>query len=277
MFIPLPFYSPMDALPGLELNSLIEYLFKFFLCSIRLSAFFISSPFFGSRVIPLNVKIIFSLVISFFYFGYLSDVQISEQILDNLVIVVIAEALIGLSLGLTLTIWFAAASLAGEKIAATTGLGFSQMVDPDTGGQTPVISLLLDLFLITIFLSLNGHLIAIEFLFKSFEIFNINDGIPPFGLVGLGIEAAGAMFYTGGLIMLPVVGALLLTNIAIGIITRAAPQLNMFSFAFPVTMILAFFIMYLASQSIGNTFAELTNSSLESIENILMLNPKPRN
>jgi flagellar biosynthetic protein FliR len=56
MFIPLPFYSPMDALPGLELNSLIEYLFKFFLCSIRLSAFFISSPFFGSRVIPLNVK-----------------------------------------------------------------------------------------------------------------------------------------------------------------------------------------------------------------------------
>ena len=123
-------------------------------------------------------------------------IQISEKILDNLVIVVIAEALIGLSLGLTLTIWFAAASLAGEKIAATTGLGFSQMVDPDTGGQTPVISLLLDLFLITIFLSLNGHLIAIEFLFKSFEIFNINNGIPPFGLVGLGIEAAGAMFYT---------------------------------------------------------------------------------
>ena len=147
-------------------------------------------------------------MISIFYFGYLSDIQISEQILDNLVIVVIAEALIGLSLGLTLTIWFAAASLAGEKIAATTGLGFSQMVDPDTGGQTPVISLILDLFLITIFLSLNGHLIAIEFLFKSFEIFNINDGIPPFGLVGLGIEAAGAMFYTGGLIMLPVVGAL---------------------------------------------------------------------
>ena len=86
----------------------------------------------------------------------------------------------------------------------------------------------------------------------------------------MGIEAAGAMFYTGGLIMLPVVGALLLTNIAIGIITRAAPQLNMFSFAFPVTMILAFFVMYLASQSIGNAFAELTNSSLESIENILI-------
>ena len=77
------------------------------------------------------------------------------------------------------------------------------------------------------------------------------------------------MFYTGGLIMLPVVGGLLMTNIAVGIITRAAPQLNMFAFAFPVTMILAFFLMYISSQSIGNAFAELTKSSLESIENIL--------
>ena len=124
MFIPLPFYNPMDALPGLELNSVLEYLFKFFLCSVRLSAFFISSPFFGSRVIPLNIKILFSLVISFFYFGYLSDIEIQKQVLDHLFIIVIVEALIGLALGLTLTIWFAAASLAGEKIASTTGLGF---------------------------------------------------------------------------------------------------------------------------------------------------------
>ncbi len=270
MFIPLPFYHPMDALPGLELNTLLDYLFKFFLCSVRLSAFFLSSPFFGSRVIPLNVKIIFSLVISFFYFGYLSNINISEEILENLLTVVVVEALVGLSLGMTLSIWFAAASLAGEKIASTTGLGFSQMVDPDTGGQTPVISLTLDLFLITIFLSLNGHLIAIDFLFKSFEIFNINNGLPTLSLVGLGIEAAGAMFYTGGLIMLPVVGALLMTNVAVGIITRAAPQLNMFSFAFPVTMILAFFIMYIATHSLGNAFAELTKSSLESIEGVLL-------
>ena len=143
------------------------------------------------------------------------------------------------------------------------------MVDPETGGQTPVISIVLDLFLITIFLSLNGHLIAIEFLFKSFDIYKINSGLPDISLVGIGIQATGAMFYTGGLIMLPVVGALILTNVAIGIITRSAPQLNMFSFAFPVTMLLAFLILYLSSQSMGNAFAELTKSSLETIENAL--------
>ena len=133
-------------------------------------------------------------------------------------------------MGLSLSIWFSAATLAGEKIASSTGLGFSQMVDPETGGQTPVVSIILDLLLITIFLSLNGHLIAIDFLIKSFEVYKINSGIPPLSLVSLGIEATGAMFYTGGLIMLPVVGALLMTNIAIGVITRSAPQLNMFSF-----------------------------------------------
>ena len=106
-------------------------------------------------------------------------------------------------------------------------------------------------------------------LFKSFDIYKINSGLPDISLVGIGIQATGAMFYTGGLIMLPVVGALILTNVAIGIITRSAPQLNMFSFAFPVTMLLAFLILYLSSQSMGNAFAELTKSSLETIENAL--------
>ena len=66
MFIPLPFFSPMDPLPGIELNDLMDYLFIFFLSSIRLSSFLISSPFLGSKNIPLNVKIVFSMVISFF-------------------------------------------------------------------------------------------------------------------------------------------------------------------------------------------------------------------
>ncbi len=266
MFIPLPFFSPMDAVPGLEINTLLDYIFKFFLSSIRLSAFLISSPFLGSRNIPLNVKIVFSMVISFFYFGYVSDLEISVNEIENLFIIVLIEAIIGVALGLTLTIWFSAATLACEKMASSTGLGFSQMVDPETGGQTPVVSMILDLFLITIFLSLNGHLIAIDFLIKSFDIYQINTELPPLSLVSLGIEAAGAMFYTGGLIMLPVVGALLMTNIAIGVITRSSPQLNMFSFAFPVTLLLAFFVLYLSTRTIGNALADLTKNSLESLD-----------
>lgn len=271
MDIPLPFYAPLDALPGLELNYIIEHLFLFFLTSIRLSAFLISSPFLGSRSIPLNVKIVFSMTISFFHYIVTPDLIINDNLLDNLAFIVLIEALIGVAFGLTLTIWFSAASMAGEKIAASTGLGFSALVDPETGGQTPVLSIVLDLFLITIFISLDGHLLAIDFLIKSYEVLEMGSRLPTLALVGAGIEAAGAMFYAAGLIMLPVVGGLMLTNVAVGVITKSAPQLNLFSFGFPISLILAFVILYLSTRSMGGAFAELTNNSLSSIENILGL------
>ena len=164
---------------------------------------------------------------------------------------------------------FSAASMAGEKIAASTGLGFSALVDPETGGQTPVISIVMDLFLLTIFVSLNGHLIAIDFIMKSHEILEMGSRLPSMALVGVGIEAAGAMFYAAGLIMLPVVGALMLSNVAVGVITKSAPQLNLFSFGFPISLILAFVILFLSTRSIGGTFAELTNNALSTLESIL--------
>ena len=269
MQIPLPFYAPLDALPGLQLNELIEYLFIFFLSSIRLSSFLLSSPFLGSRNIPLSVKIVFAMVLSFFNFGYVSDLEINNNLLDNILTIVFVEILIGVASGLTLTIWFSAASMAGEKIAASTGLGFSALVDPETGGQTPVLSVVMDLFLLTIFVSLNGHLLAIDFIMKSNEILELGSRLPSMALIGAGIEAAGAMFYAAGLVMLPVVGALMLSNVAVGVITKSAPQLNLFSFGFPISLILAFLILFLSARSIGGTFAELTNNALSTLESIL--------
>ena len=269
MQIPLPFYAPLDALPGLQLNELIEYLFIFFLSSVRLSSFLLSSPFLGSRNIPLSVKIVFAMVLSFFNFGYVSDLEINNNLLDNILTIVFIEILIGVASGLTLTIWFSAASMAGEKIAASTGLGFSALVDPETGGQTPVLSVVMDLFLLTIFVSLNGHLLAIDFIMKSNEILELGSRLPSMALIGVGIEAAGAMFYAAGLIMLPVVGALMLSNVAVGVITKSAPQLNLFSFGFPISLILAFLILFLSARSIGGTFAELTNNALSTLESIL--------
>jgi len=269
MQIPLPFYAPLDALPGLQLNELIEYLFIFFLSSVRLSSFLLSSPFLGSRNIPLSVKIVFAMVLSFFNFGYVSDLEINNNLLDNILTIVFVEILIGVASGLTLTIWFSAASMAGEKIAASTGLGFSALVDPETGGQTPVLSVVMDLFLLTIFVSLNGHLLAIDFIMKSNEILELGSRLPSMALIGAGIEAAGAMFYAAGLVMLPVVGALMLSNVAVGVITKSAPQLNLFSFGFPISLILAFLILFLSARSIGGTFAELTNNALSTLESIL--------
>ena len=120
--IPLPFYEPLDKLPGLELNQIIDFLLFFILSSVRLSSFLISSPFLGSRNTPLQVKIVFSMVLSFFFFGHNPNFEMSQYIIENLFFLIVVEILIGIASGLSLTIWFSAASMAGEKIAASTGL-----------------------------------------------------------------------------------------------------------------------------------------------------------
>ena len=125
---------------------------------------------------------------------------------------------------------FSAASVSGEKIASTAGLSMANMVDPQSGGQTLIISTVLSLFLISIFLSLDGHLFIIKMIIESYRYLPIGMSLNFQEVSNAGIYAFGRMLYLGSLIMLPVVGGMLLINLAGGIITRSAPTLNLFSF-----------------------------------------------
>ena len=128
----------------------------------------------------------------------------------------------------------------------------------------------LNLFLIALFVSIDGHLIVLRVFFESFSILPIGAMPAPAILIGAGIKAAGKMFVAASLIMLPVVGTLLMINVAAGIITRSAPQLNLFSFVFPVTILGAFIILYFSTGTLALAFSDLIYSSIEFLENILM-------
>ena len=142
-----------SGIPGLSLQNVVEQLSVYFLSSIRIGAFLISSPFFGAQSIPLQVRIITSILLGFAFHSQFESIQISNFKNLDLVRVVFAEILIGLVVGLFVSILFASVALAGEKIATSGGLGFAAQVDPNSGGQTPVISNILTLFLIVIFLN----------------------------------------------------------------------------------------------------------------------------
>ena len=157
--------------------------------------------------------------------------------------IILVELLIGLTSGVLLTVLFSASSLAGEKIAASTGLSFAGLIDPESGTQTPVISQILSLFMIVVFLSLDGHLLALSVILESYNILPIGATNINISMIQLGIDAGGLMFKFGALVMLPVVVGITLLNVVIGIVTRSAPTLNLFSFGFPITMLFAFFIM----------------------------------
>ena len=158
------------GLPGTSLQSISVYLLLLMLSALRIGAFLVASPFFGSRMIPLTVRIVFSIALGL---GIMSQVEFPDlQILmgASIVPIVFQEVFVGLACGMVLSICFSSVILAGEKIAATSGLAFAAQIDPTSGAQSPVISQIFQLFLLILFFSLNGHLIIFDLIFKSFEL-----------------------------------------------------------------------------------------------------------
>lgn len=254
-----------EMLPGLELADLINILSVLAIASLRIGSFLIASPLLGYRVIPLQVRIIASFSMAFLVSSMVSIPDLNQLAGIELLLIVAVELIIGVTSGLILTIIFSSAALAGEKIAATAGLSLAALMDPESGGQTPVVSQMMNLLMVVTFLSLNGHLLAISTILQSYNVYPIGNTSMSFEMVKLGIDAGGIMFRFGALIMLPVVIGLTLVNVIIGIVTRSAPTLNLFSFGFPITMITAFIMLYLVAGPIADNLSRVTEKSLDML------------
>ena len=260
----------VNAFPGLYLSNIINLLPLFLLASIRIGAFILSVPFFGMRGVPTPLRIVVSFILGLAVVSFVG--LPSEELLNdlNFIFIVMVEIAVGLTAGLIVTIWFSSVALAGEKMATSAGLGYAAQIDPLAGGQTPVISQTLNLFLIVLFVTLDGHLLMLRVFFESYSILPIGAMPPPFVLIGAGIKAAGSMFIAASLIMLPVVGIILMINVSAGIMTRSAPQLNLFSFVFPVTILSAFVILYFSTGTMALAFSDLIFSTIEALEDLMI-------
>ena len=256
----------VNAFPGLNLNNIVTVLPLFFLATVRVGSFVISSPLFGMRGVPTPIRVVISFILGLAVVSFTG--LPSEDLLSslNFILIVLVEIAVGLTAGLIVTIWFSSVALAGEKMATSAGLGYAAQIDPQAGGQTPVVSV----FLIVLFVSLDGHLLMLRVFFESFSILPIGSMPPPMVLIGAGIKAAGSMFVAASLIMLPVVGIILMINVSAGIMTRSAPQLNLFSFVFPVTILGAFIILYFSTGTMALAFSDLIFSSIEALEDLML-------
>ena len=260
----------VNAFPGLNLNNIVTVLPLFFLATVRVGSFVISSPLFGMRGVPTPIRVVISFILGLAVVSFTG--LPSEDLLSslNFIFVVLVEIAVGLTAGLIVTIWFSSVALAGEKMATSAGLGYAAQIDPQAGGQTPVVSVILNLFLIVLFVSLDGHLLMLRVFFESYSILPIGSMPPPMVLIGAGIKAAGSMFIAASLIMLPVVGIILMINVSAGVMTRSAPQLNLFSFVFPVTILSAFIILYFSTGTMALAFSDLIFSSIEALEDLMI-------
>ena len=269
MLLPLTELQAMGGLPGLELNAVMSVMAKFMLASLRIGAFLVVSPIFGSTAIPVQVRVIAGAFLAVMVMGY-SQVPDIESFSELRIIgVIITELLIGIAAGLILTIWFSAAVLAGEKIATSAGLGYAAQIDPNSGGQTPVVSQMLSLFMIILFLGVNGHLVVLRTMLESYNYLPIG-AMPAWGaFIKGGVSAASAMFVAASIIMLPIAVVMLLINLAVGVITRSSPQLNLFSFAFPMSLLAIFILFYFSVDSMSHALKDLGISAMENLHLVM--------
>lgn len=260
-----PELSAGTGIPGIELAALSGLMLQFVFAMLRIGAFVVSAPLFSARFVPLQVRIIMSTFLAIAVMGFAPIPSPDRLTQLDAITFAITELVIGLSAGLVLQILFAAAAVAGDWISNTAGLGFAAQVDPTTGSQSPVISQMFGLFLLALFVTEDGHLLAIEMLMESYRIAPIGVPIDPQPLITAGITATGQMFIFAAQLMLPIVSVLLIVNVVIGVITRSAPQMNLFSFGFPLTMSATILLLYATAPSLGAALYDKIATSLDAL------------
>ena len=256
--------NSIPQVPASALNFMFIALFELLFLSLRIGSFLIAAPFFGSRMVPLNVRIILIFSLAIFLQGWVFTPDFINLTTSKLILTIFIELALGLTAGLVFAIAFATVSVAGENIAATSGLSFAMQVDPATGTQAPIVSQFLTLFILMIFFATDSHLVVFSILLESYAYIPIGADIDFKRLYEVGFLTSEKLFKNAALIMLPIVGVLVLINLAVGIITRSAPQLNLFSFGFPITILSVMFLLFLA-------VAPLSQMFLEVIENHILI------
>ena len=203
---------------------------------VRILAFIAAAPLWSTAGIPRRTRVILGLCVTIALVPALPTMPaVAPGSLTGLWILA-QQMLIGIGMGFAARIVFSAVDMAGEFIGAQMGLGFATSYDPLSSSQTPVISEFLSLIGLLLFLSLNGHLIYIATLAQSFYAIPVSAN--PLGAASwLNLVELGSKIFSAGLLLaLPVVIALMITNIALAVLTRAAPQLNIFALGFPLTL-----------------------------------------
>lgn len=220
---------------------------------VRILGLIMAAPVFGHRSVPTRVKIGLGLFIALIVGPALPpmpDVALGSW---KGLHILVQQLLIGLAIGFTVRVIFAAVEMAGEIVGLQMGLGFASFYDPQSAGQTLVLARFFNLLAVLVFLATNAHLQLLGVLTESFQTLPI--AAQPLAAAGFrNVATFGSIVFALGLqIALPVIAILLMTNLALGILTRSAPQLNIFAIGFPITLgvgliVLDFSMPYFAPQ-----------------------------
>ncbi|SFF43876.1 flagellar biosynthetic protein FliR [Fontimonas thermophila] len=216
---------------------LIAWMQQYLWVFVRIGAVFTIAPVLGARSIAPRIRVLLALLLTLIVAPLLPTPAPVEAFSAPWLRILVEQIVIGVAIGFVLVLVFEAVVLGAELIAFGMGLSFAQLADPLRGTSTPVLGQFLTLMASLLFLVLGGHWMLIELIVRSFTWLPVGGIGWDAGDAGYVLRFAGWMFVGGLRLALPVVIALLIVNLAMGVISRSAPTLNLFAVGFPVTLV----------------------------------------
>jgi flagellar biosynthetic protein FliR len=227
-----------------------------------------AAPIFGNTAVPVSIKVAIGVLLAAIIAPTVGAVPPVDPMSWAGLLILGQEMLVGLAMGFAMRLVFAAIEFAGEVASSTMGMSFASFFDPSTAGRSSAVSQFVALLATLSFLAVNAHLVLLQALAESF--FTLPISSTPLSL-GAPLELArwgGRIFSAGLQLSLPILAALLITNLALGILTRAAPQLNIFGIGFPITLGVGLLVLSVALPYLGNPILNLFNQGIETTRSL---------
>ncbi len=240
----------------LELAQIQQMLAQYIWPFLRISALIMSMSIFGARTIPTRIKIMLAVLITALIVPTIPAFPSIDVFSGDGFITVVAQIGIGIGMGLASRMLFETFVIGGQMIAMQTGLGFASLVDPSNGVQVPILGQFFLMLVALIFLAVDGQLLLIRILAESFHSFPISSHGLQQQAIWAFVEFARWMFAGAVMMAISAALALLIVNLTFGVMTKAAPQLNIFAIGFPISMVTGLLIIWL---TLGGFYSHFDN------------------
>jgi flagellar biosynthetic protein FliR len=257
--------QPMLALTDTQISTWVA---SFMLPLFRIVAVLMTMPIFGTTLVPRRIRLYFAVAITVVIAPILPPMPAVEALDLSALLLIGEQIIIGAGMGLSLQLFFQIFVIAGQIIATQMGMGFASMVDPTNGVSSAVIGQFFTMLVTLLFLAMNGHLVVLDILVESFNSMPVGDGLLVNNFWQLATGLGGVMS-SGLRLVLPAITALLIINIAFGVMTRAAPQLNIFSIGFPLTLVLGMVILWMTMSDILNQYQPMASEALQALRDLV--------
>lgn len=248
----------------------------FLLIMIRMNSMMVIAPLFSSGVIPFRINTVISFLITLVIFPVISakGYNVPGDI-GGYFLCVIREISIGLYIGFLIAIIFTAFQMASEYFSVQTGFGISEVLDPLAQISVPVIGQLQSLIGLLVFLAINGHHFLIKAIYRSYELaplITLDKGASS-SLLKFLVHSMSGMFVIALKISLPVVATIFLISVSLGILAKAAPQMNIFMLGFPLKIAVAFGVLILTTPLIIRIMSVSLDRSFRFMSKVLLYWP----